>query len=99
MTTAGPAGSSRSRSWWSSVPNDAEQPTRVVVTPDGPILLEGPVEVVGADGTVDRSDRFVVAVCACRRTGTPPWCDTSHRPHRHPAGPGTAATSRSDPSA
>ncbi|MFK0284811.1 CDGSH iron-sulfur domain-containing protein [Streptomyces sp. NPDC090499] len=25
------------------------------------------------------SRRFVVAVCTCHRTRTPPWCDTSHR--------------------
>ncbi|WP_326579008.1 CDGSH iron-sulfur domain-containing protein [Actinacidiphila glaucinigra] len=54
-------------------------PTRVTVTRDGPILIEGPVEVVLDDGRVMRSDRFVVAVCACRRSRTYPWCDTSHR--------------------
>ncbi|WP_435852545.1 CDGSH iron-sulfur domain-containing protein [Streptomyces sparsogenes] len=26
-----------------------------------------------------RSDRVVVAVCTCRRSGRYPWCDTSHR--------------------
>jgi CDGSH-type Zn-finger protein len=41
--------------------------------------VEGPVEVVGDDGEVTVSDRFTVAVCTCRRTRTPPWCDTSHR--------------------
>ncbi|MEE4540511.1 CDGSH iron-sulfur domain-containing protein [Streptomyces sp. V4-01] len=73
------------------MPNGAERPTRVVVTPDGPILVEGPVEVVGADGSVHRSDRFVVALCACRRSRTAPWCDTSHRARRRPARPGPAA--------
>lgn len=48
----------------------------------GPALIEGPVEIVLEDGTVARSDRFVVAVCTCRRSRTYPWCDTSHRPHR-----------------
>ncbi|MGX1547321.1 CDGSH iron-sulfur domain-containing protein [Streptomyces adustus] len=28
------------------------------------------------------SRRFAVAVCTCRRTRTPPWCDTSHRRRR-----------------
>ncbi|MFF3001029.1 CDGSH iron-sulfur domain-containing protein [Streptomyces sp. NPDC057950] len=32
------------------------------------------------DGTVVRSDRFMVAICVCRRSRTYPWCDTSHRP-------------------
>jgi CDGSH-type Zn-finger protein len=45
----------------------------------GPVLVEGPVEVVTADGTVFTSTRFVVAVCACGRSRRYPWCDTSHR--------------------
>ena len=52
---------------------------RVVVTGEGPILVEGPVEVVGPDGTTVRSDRAVVAVCTCRRSRIAPFCDTSHR--------------------
>ncbi|MFF4104468.1 CDGSH iron-sulfur domain-containing protein [Streptomyces sp. NPDC001903] len=47
--------------------------------PQGPVLVEGPVEIVLDDGTVARSDRFMVAVCTCRRSRTYPWCDTSHR--------------------
>jgi CDGSH-type Zn-finger protein len=46
---------------------------------DGPILVEGPVELVTDDGTIVRSERFVVAVCACRRSKHFPLCDTSHR--------------------
>jgi hypothetical protein len=77
------------------VPSGADRPRRVVVDPGGPILVEGPVEVVGADGTAARSDRFVTAVCACRRTRTPPWCDTSHRRrarHRRKGGEGDDGT-------
>ncbi|MFB7288514.1 CDGSH iron-sulfur domain-containing protein [Actinacidiphila glaucinigra] len=59
--------------------DDEPAPTRVTLTRDGPILIEGPVEVVLDDGRVVRSDRFVVAVCACRRSRKYPWCDTSHR--------------------
>ncbi|MEU8842905.1 CDGSH iron-sulfur domain-containing protein [Streptomyces roseus] len=58
---------------------DGVKATRVCVDPEGPVLVEGPVEIAMKDGTVARSDRFVVAVCTCRRTRTPPWCDTSHR--------------------
>ncbi|OSC74401.1 (Fe-S) protein [Streptomyces sp. BF-3] len=58
----------------------------MVVNREGPILVEGPVEVVGDDGTTTRSDRFVVAICTCRRSRAYPWCDTSHR-RRKPAGP------------
>ncbi|MDX3095517.1 CDGSH iron-sulfur domain-containing protein [Streptomyces sp. ME01-24h] len=68
------------------MPNENAEPlpTRVTLTRDGPILIEGPVEVVLDDGRVVRSDRFVVAVCACRRSRKYPWCDTSHR-RRTPA--------------
>ncbi|MFE7476684.1 CDGSH iron-sulfur domain-containing protein [Streptomyces sp. NPDC057575] len=55
--------------------------------------MEGPVEVICADGTSAVSDRFVVAVCTCRRTRTPPWCDTSHRRR---AGQRTAAATDVD---
>lgn len=59
----------------------------MVVNREGPILVEGPVDVVSDDGTTVRSDRFVVAICTCRRSRTQPWCDTSHR-RRKPIGPG-----------
>ncbi|GGV21728.1 CDGSH iron-sulfur domain-containing protein [Streptomyces spectabilis] len=62
------------------MPNAAERPRRVTIGPDGPLLVEGPVEVVADDGTVHVSRRFTVAVCTCRRSRTYPWCDTSHRP-------------------
>lgn len=53
--------------------------SRVVVTGEGPVLVEGPVEVVGPDGSIVRSDRGVVALCTCRRSRIAPFCDTSHR--------------------
>ncbi|GAA2406226.1 hypothetical protein GCM10010420_37660 [Streptomyces glaucosporus] len=63
------------------MPTGPEQPSarRVVVDPEGPVLIEGPVEIDLPDGSTARSDRFVVAVCACRRSRSYPWCDTSHR--------------------
>ncbi|MFD8148427.1 CDGSH iron-sulfur domain-containing protein [Streptomyces sp. NPDC059708] len=60
----------------------------MTVERNGPVLVEGPVEIVMDDGTVARSDRFVVAVCTCHRSRTYPWCDTSHR-LRKPAVPPT----------
>ncbi|MFJ2511381.1 CDGSH iron-sulfur domain-containing protein [Streptomyces griseoviridis] len=72
------------------MPNAADRPRRLTVERDGPILIEGPVEIVGEDGTVTVSDRFVVAVCTCRRSRILPWCDTSHRRH------GAAPHSRAD---
>lgn len=52
---------------------------RITVVPDGPVLVEGPVDVELPDGTVVHSDRPVVALCTCRRSRRQPWCDTSHR--------------------
>jgi CDGSH-type Zn-finger protein len=60
------------------VPTDREH-RRVIVEPTGPVLVDGPVEIVMPDGSTARSDRFVVAVCACRRSKRYPFCDTSHR--------------------
>ncbi|MGX5396823.1 CDGSH iron-sulfur domain-containing protein [Streptomyces anulatus] len=71
------------------MPGRNETPRRVVMNREGPILVEGPVEVVGDDGTTARSDRFVVAICTCRRSRAYPWCDTSHRRRKH-AGPSGA---------
>lgn len=56
--------------------------------PDGPTLVEGPVELTGADGRTVVADRFLVAVCTCRRSKRYPLCDTSHRKRvRTQAGP------------
>ena len=52
---------------------------RVTVVAGGPVLIEGPVELVTDDGKVVTSDRFVVAVCTCRRSRRYPFCDASHR--------------------
>ncbi len=52
---------------------------RVALQRPGPLLVEGPVEVVLEDGTTVSSDRFCVALCTCRRSRIYPWCDTSHR--------------------
>ncbi len=55
-------------------------PTRITLAEaNGPILVEGPVELVLADGTTVRSDRPVVALCACRSSDRYPFCDTTHR--------------------
>ncbi|TQM26519.1 CDGSH iron-sulfur domain-containing protein [Nocardia bhagyanarayanae] len=58
------------------------EPRRVTFTDDGPALVEGPVELVTADGRTIRCDRFQVAICLCRRSANYPLCDTSHRKHR-----------------
>ncbi|MEW1773331.1 CDGSH iron-sulfur domain-containing protein [Streptomyces sp. NPDC086777] len=61
------------------MPNTSDRPCRIRVQRDGPLLVEGPVEVVDENGEVTASARFQVAVCTCRRSRSFPWCDTSHR--------------------
>ncbi|MFD5814214.1 CDGSH iron-sulfur domain-containing protein [Streptomyces sp. NPDC127038] len=73
------------------MPNTPERPRRVRVCPDGPLLVEGPVEVIGEDGGVSVSHRFTVAICTCRRSRTYPWCDTSHRRRVRPDGETTGS--------
>lgn len=57
----------------------------VVITDGGPVLVEGPVRVETPDGSAVESDRFMVAICTCRRSKTYPLCDTSHRKRRRAA--------------
>ncbi|MFF1875076.1 CDGSH iron-sulfur domain-containing protein [Streptomyces sp. CB03911] len=45
----------------------------------GPLLVEGPVEIVLPDGTMRSGERPIVALCVCRRSKHYPFCDTSHR--------------------
>lgn len=57
-----------------------EAEARIVrVAPSGPVLVQGPVRIEMPDGSVVESDRFMVAICTCRRSKSYPLCDTSHR--------------------
>lgn len=80
-----------------SSPDRPDRPARVTLGAEGPLLVEGPVEVVGDDGTVYTSRRFTAAICTCRKTRTYPWCDTSHRRRVKPEDRAkTDATERTD---
>ncbi len=54
----------------------------VRVVPSGPMLVEGPVHIELPDGSTVDCQRFMVAICTCRRSKTYPLCDTSHRERR-----------------
>jgi hypothetical protein len=60
------------------------RPTQVVLTDEGPLLLSGPFELVMPDGTKLRPRRQVTALCTCRRSRRPPFCDASHRARQRP---------------
>jgi CDGSH-type Zn-finger protein len=57
----------------------APQARVVRIVPNGPVLIQGPVSIEMPDGGVVASDRFMVAICTCRRSRNYPLCDTSHR--------------------
>lgn len=57
----------------------------VRVTSGGPLMIEGPVRIEMPDGTTVDSDRFMVAICTCKRSKNYPLCDTSHRRRRRGA--------------
>ncbi|MFD0020629.1 CDGSH iron-sulfur domain-containing protein [Streptomyces sp. NPDC058382] len=78
---------------------DSADSRRIRLDRNGPLLVEGPVTVTGDDGVTATSDRFMVAVCTCRRSRTYPWCDTSHRHRAAPnsgTSPETATAANSD---
>lgn len=60
--------------------NDEARTVRV--TESGPLMVQGPVRIELPDGSVVESDRFMVAICTCRRSKSYPLCDTSHRRKR-----------------
>ncbi|BCO33874.1 CDGSH iron-sulfur domain-containing protein [Mycobacterium heckeshornense] len=57
----------------------AAKSTLVRMVANGPLLISGPVRIETPEGAVVESDRFMVAVCMCRRSKNYPLCDTSHR--------------------
>ena len=54
-------------------------PTEVEVTPspDGLLLMRGPIRIVQPDGTVEELPR--AAFCRCGQSKNKPFCDGSHR--------------------
>ncbi|MGK5629985.1 CDGSH iron-sulfur domain-containing protein [Streptomyces sp. URMC 123] len=82
------------REGWSG--ERGERPRRVRIDPGGPLVIDGPVEVVLPDGSTVASDRFAVAVCVCRRSRVYPWCDASHRRRQQADGARSASESASD---
>lgn len=75
-----------------------EPASRVVVTADGPVLVEGPVDITLPDGRTVRSERPVTALCVCGNSRRYPVCDTSHRRRvRSAPQPPTAEPPTADP--
>ncbi len=61
-----------------SVDELAEGAVHFKLAPNGPVLIEGPLEVRSADAEV----RFAGergALCRCGASATKPWCDGAHK--------------------
>lgn len=71
------------------------QPRTVRIVPSGPLMVQGPVRIEMPDGSVVESDRFMVAICACKRSKDYPLCDTSHRCRRRAESPNKSSDKRS----
>jgi CDGSH-type Zn-finger protein len=50
---------------------------RVVVVPDGPYQLTGPLEIGSPHGTIE-SPAAQLYLCRCGRSANKPFCDGSH---------------------
>jgi CDGSH-type Zn-finger protein len=54
---------------------------RIRVRDDGPLLIEGDVELVDAEGNAfaPPANKPLVALCRCGQSATKPFCDGSHK--------------------
>ena len=44
----------------------------VRIVAGGPVMVQGPIRIETPDGSVVECDRFMVAICMCRRSKTYP---------------------------
>ena len=51
----------------------------VTACPNGPLLVRGPVEILGDDGAPFTNPRRTVALCRCGASAIKPWCDGTHK--------------------
>jgi CDGSH-type Zn-finger protein len=53
----------------------------VQITPyrDGPLLVRGPIRLIGADGEALQPRRDTVALCRCGKSRLRPFCDGTHK--------------------
>lgn len=51
----------------------------ITVTPDGPLIVRGPVRLVNTSGEQVGSDRRTIALCRCGYSRMKPFCDGTHK--------------------
>ena len=54
---------------------------RIRMRPDGPFVVEGPIEIVDSQGQAFplNSEKPVIALCRCGASGNRPFCDGAHK--------------------
>ncbi|MBA3738786.1 MAG: CDGSH iron-sulfur domain-containing protein [Actinobacteria bacterium] len=70
--------------------------TIVRVTPEGPLLVRGPLRLLDEQGNEVSIRRKVNALCRCGRSATQPFCDGTHKivPFSPRAARGASASAR-----
>jgi uncharacterized Fe-S cluster protein YjdI len=59
---------------------DDRSSVKITVTPNGPLLTEGAVKLVDAEGKV-LAEANRLSLCRCGLSANPPFCDGSHGRH------------------
>jgi len=60
---------------------DQPEPVTIIVRPNGPYRIKGPIKLIDADSnefTIDTSREFV-ALCRCGHSANKPFCDSTHK--------------------
>lgn len=52
-------------------------PVKITALANGPIHVEGPIEVTGANGVTRQLDKAFL--CRCGHSNSKPYCDGSHK--------------------
>lgn len=52
---------------------------KITIRNNGPLLVEGPIELMDANGApVDTGGKAVIALCRCGASTSKPFCDGAH---------------------
>ena len=52
--------------------------TKITLIPNGPLIVEGPIHLAKADGTVIETKGEKNGLCRCGHSANKPFCDGSH---------------------
>lgn len=54
-------------------------PAEILPCANGPLLVRGDFEIIGADGVLVDPRRGTIALCRCGASAIKPFCDGSHK--------------------